>query len=115
MSTAKKKAAGLDALKNLQPPAEAKTSTKSNAKKKTTTRKKPASPSPAPAPVQEKAAKAPSPTPIKSFNLNLPLEAHEKLREIAFHEKDSMTSLILDGIDMLFAARGLPPLAQKKG
>lgn len=112
MTTSKKKAAGLSALKNLQSPeaspevAPAKTKTRKVAAKKKTT-------PPSPAPARSKATEAPSPTPIKSFNLNLPLEAHEKLREIAFHEKDSMTSLILDGINLLFAERGLSPIAKK--
>ena len=112
MTTSKKKAAGLSALKNLQSPeassevvpAKSKTS-KAAAKKKTTP--------PSPAPTRSKSPVAPSPTAIKSFNLNLPLEAHEKLREIAFHEKDSMTSLILDGINLLFAERGLSPIAKR--
>ena len=112
MTTSKKKAAGLSALKNLSPsdassedvPAKTK-APKAAAKKKTTP--------PSPAPVRPKTPAAPSPTAIKSFNLNLPLEAHEKLREIAFYEKDSMTSLILDGINLLFAERGLPPISKR--
>lgn len=112
MTTSKKKAAGLSALKNLK---STETSTevvtakpkasKATVKKKTTP--------PSPASVRSKASEAPSPAPIKSFNLNLPVEAHEKLREIAFHEKDTMTSLILDGINLLFAERGLPPIPKK--
>jgi len=116
MSTSKKKAAGLSALKNLSSPGassdsdtskpKAKRSTKASAKIKTAP--------PSPAPNQAETAAPPSPAPIKSFNLNLPLAAHKKLREIAFHEEDSITSLILDGIDLLFVQRGLPPIANTK-
>lgn len=82
----KKKAAGLDALKNLSIP------------------------TPATAPVQV-ANTVPAPTPRKNdkviFSLHLPETAHNKLRELSFHERQSMTKLILEGVDLLFAKRGI--------
>lgn len=113
MST-KKKAAGLSALKNLSP-SEAtqeetpKAASKPRAKPKTTATPKAKSaaktkpsPSPADSVKQEKVA----------FSLNLPEEAHTKLRELSFHERQSMTQLILEGVDMLFKSRGLPSIAK---
>lgn len=50
----------------------------------------------------------------KSFPLHLPLEAHEALREIAFHERTSMTQVILQGVDTIFKARGLKSIAEMK-
>ena len=111
----KKKAAGLSALKNLSP-SEAtqeedapKAAPKPRAKPKTT-----------PAPKAKSAAKSKSsPSPTDSvkqekvaFSLNLPEEAHTKLRELSFHERESMTQLILEGVDMLFKSRGLPSIAK---
>ena len=111
MST-KKKAAGLSALKNLSPSEttqEESLTPKPKAKRKTAaaSRAKPVAktktpPSPAPSNKQEKVA----------FSLNLPEEAHTKLRELSFHERESMTQLILEGVDMLFKSRGLPAIAK---
>lgn len=68
-----------------------------------------------------------SPTPIQSvapapeanskpdkvvFSLHLPEAAHAKLRELSFHERQSMTKLILEGVDLLFAKRGISPIAE---
>ena len=113
MST-KKKAAGLSALKNLSP-SEAtqeeapKTAPRGRAKTTPVPKPKPAaktksslSPDAAPSVKQEKVA----------FSLNLPEEAHTKLRELSFHERQSMTQLILEGVDMLFESRGLPSIAK---
>jgi hypothetical protein len=44
------------------------------------------------------------------FSLHLPEAAHAKLRELSYHERQSMTKLILEGVDLLFAKRGIPPI-----
>lgn len=111
MST-KKKAAGLSALKDLQT-SDPTTEEEAPAPKKAVIRKRPAvkakpavkaTPKPAPSPKvkQEKVA----------FSLHLPEEAHSKIREISFHERISMTQVVLEGVDLLFESRGLPPIAR---
>lgn len=115
MST-KKKAAGLSALKNLSPSETTqeeapKTAPRGRAKAKT-------SPAPKPKPATKtKSSPSPDSTPLVkqekvAFSLNLPEEAHTKLRELSFHERQSMTQLILEGVDMLFESRGLPSIAK---
>lgn len=86
MTGNKKKAmAGLDALKHLTTPT-------------TTT-----SPSEATQAADKRADKV-------VFSLHLPAHAHAKLRELSFHERNSMTKLILEGVDLLFAQRGISPI-----
>ena len=46
------------------------------------------------------------------FSLHLPKSAHSKLRELSFHERNSMTQLILEGVDLLFAQRGVPSMME---
>mgnify|MGYP005991687695 CR=1 FL=1 len=118
----KKQAAGLSALKNLSsttaepevdtPAVETKTVAKPASQRASTT---------TPAAKQPRAKakpKAPSPTSTGEkesktyFSLGLPAEAHEKLRELSYHERTSITRLILEGVDRLFENRGLPPLAK---
>lgn len=82
----KKKVAGLDALKNLSSP-----------------KTEPL--------LAEKEEKPKDPTPKNKktiFSLHLPSEVHEQLRELGFHERTSMTKLLLEGADLLFKKRGLP-------
>ena len=114
----KKKAAGLSALKNLSPSETTqeeapKTAPRGRAKANTTPAPKP-KPKPA---TKTKSSPSPDSTPsVKqekvAFSLNLPEEAHTKLRELSFHERQSMTQLILEGVDMLFESRGLPSIAK---
>jgi hypothetical protein len=42
----------------------------------------------------------------------LPHAAYEQLRKLAFDERISMNTLVLEGIDLLFANRGLPSLSE---
>jgi len=42
----------------------------------------------------------------------LPHAAYEQLRKLAFDERVSMNTLVLEGIDLLFAHRGLPSLSE---
>lgn len=76
-----KKAAGLDALKQTQPLQ--------------------AQPATTEAPPEKKKTKKPI------FSLHLPKESHDKLRELSFHERQSMTQLLLEGLDLLFEKRGV--------
>ncbi|RVU81569.1 hypothetical protein EOL70_26380 [Leucothrix sargassi] len=116
MST-KKQAAGLSALKNLKSTTSTEEELKETKPKKAPTRRAASSKSKAPASKARIKSAAPSPTSkVKkektAFSLFLPEEAHEKLRELAFHERDSMTQLILEGVDLLFESRGLPAIAK---
>lgn len=89
MTGNKKKAmAGLDALKHL------------------------ATPPTSPTPTQPVAPEANSKPDKVVFSLHLPEAAHAKLRELSFHERQSMTKLIMEGIDLLFAKRGISPIAE---
>ena len=78
----KKKAAGLDALKQTQPLQD---------QPSTVTE---------PAPEKKKSDKT-------IFSLHIPRESHDKLRELSFHERQSMTKLLLEGLDLLFEKRGV--------
>lgn len=91
----KKAAAGLDALKNLQAP------------------KEPEAPAAQPEPVAKPRQETGKSGKVV-FSLHLPEEAHNKLRELSFHERNSMTKLILEGVDLLFAQRGLPSIEELK-
>jgi hypothetical protein len=42
----------------------------------------------------------------------LPHAVYEQLRKLAFDERVSMNTLVLEGIDLLFAHRGLPSLSE---
>lgn len=41
------------------------------------------------------------------FSLHLPKEDHERLREVSFYERQSMTKLLLEGLNMLFEKKGI--------
>ncbi len=42
----------------------------------------------------------------------LPPAVHEQLRELAFAERVKMHSLLMEGLDLVFKARGLKPLSE---
>ncbi len=48
----------------------------------------------------------------KQQSLYLEEAAYEQLRELSFHERKPMHSLVLEGLDLLFKKRGLKSLAQ---
>src|SRR3954468_10303789 len=50
----------------------------------------------------------------RSVQQSLYLEppVYEQLRELAFHERRAMHTLVLEGLDLLFRKRGLKPLEQ---
>jgi hypothetical protein len=42
----------------------------------------------------------------------LPPVVHEQLRELAFAERVKMHALLMEGLDLVFRARGLKPLSE---
>jgi len=42
----------------------------------------------------------------------LPPAVHDQLRELAFAERVKMHSLLMEGLDLVFKARGLRPLSE---
>lgn len=109
MST-RKKAAGLAALQNLQASTVDKevTVAKKPATKRTTQKSK----TPKPSTTTTSISSSKSKQDKVIFSLHLPEQAHSQLREMSFHERQSMTQLILEGLDMLFKKRGLSPVAK---
>jgi hypothetical protein len=47
---------------------------------------------------------------VKQHTAYLPLAAHERIRKLAFEENRKMHDYILEGLERVFADRGLPPL-----
>jgi hypothetical protein len=45
----------------------------------------------------------------------LPPAVHDQLRELAFSERVKMHTLLMEGLDLVFKARGLKPLADLTG
>ena len=45
----------------------------------------------------------------------LPPAVHDQLRELAFSERVKMHALLMEGLDLVFKARGLKPLADLTG
>jgi hypothetical protein len=45
----------------------------------------------------------------------LPPAVHDQLRELAFSERVKMHTLIMEGLDAVFRARGLKPIADLTG
>jgi len=66
------------------------------------------------APVEAVVAAAPdkSKGKNKAFPLHLPVEVHEALRELSFHERKSMSVLLREGVDFVFKNRGMPTIEE---
>ena len=47
---------------------------------------------------------------VKQQTVYLPLTAYEQLRRLAFEERVKMHQLLMEGLDRVFRARGLPGL-----
>ena len=47
----------------------------------------------------------------KQLSLYLPVPAWRQVRKVAYEEERSIHSCVLEGLDLLFAQRRLPPLA----
>jgi len=52
---------------------------------------------------------------IKQQTAYLPEAVHEQLRLLAFEERRKMHSYIMEGLDLVFRARGLPSIAELTG
>ena len=62
-------------------------------------------------PERENVGQRPSPA-RKQLSLYLPVPAWRQVRKVAYEEERSIHSCVLEGLDLLFAQRGLPPLAE---
>ena len=49
---------------------------------------------------------------VKQLTLYLPHPIYKQLRELAFHEEKRMHSLLMEGLDRVFADRGAPSIEQ---
>ena len=49
---------------------------------------------------------------VKQLTLYLPHPVYRLLRELAFHEERRMHSLVMEGLDRLFADRGVASIAE---
>ena len=49
---------------------------------------------------------------VKQLTLYLPHPVYRQLRELAFHEEKRMHSLLMEGLDRVFADRGARPIQQ---
>jgi len=47
---------------------------------------------------------------VKQHTAYLPLSVHEQLRKLAFEENRKIHTYLLEGLDRVFAARGLPAI-----
>ena len=61
---------------------------------------------------------APAPPPkakpdVQHTSVYIPRPAHERLREIAFHERVKMHDLIMEGLDLVIEKRGHPERASR--
>jgi hypothetical protein len=67
-------------------------------------------PEPAAAPpVEAGASRRPE---VKQQTVYLPLATYEQLRRLAFEERVKMHQLLMEGLDRVFRARGLPGLGE---
>jgi hypothetical protein len=48
---------------------------------------------------------------VKQHTAYLPLSVHEQLRKLAFEENGKIHDYIIEGIDLVFAKRGLSPVS----
>jgi hypothetical protein len=66
-------------------------------------------PEPAPPSVEAGASRRPE---VKQQTVYLPLATYEQLRRLAFEERVKMHQLLMEGLDRVFRARGLPGLGE---
>ncbi len=50
---------------------------------------------------------------VKQLTLYLPHPIYKQLRGLAFHEEKRMHSLLMEGLDRVFADRGAPSIEQR--
>lgn len=70
----------------------------------------PAEPTPTVEPAEVEQGRAPK-TKTRQQTLYLAPAVHEQLRALAFHERTKMHRLVLEGLDRVFADRGLKSIA----
>jgi hypothetical protein len=73
------------------------------------------SPEPAPAMPQPKPSGRRSYPGVKQQTVYVPEKVHEQLRRLAFEERAKMHDYLLEGLDLVFAKRGLPSIAELRG
>ncbi len=67
-------------------------------------------PAPAAAPrAEERPRRRPH---VRQQTVYLPLPVYEQLRRLAFEERVKMHALLMEGLDRVFADRGLPSIAE---
>ena len=49
---------------------------------------------------------------VKQHTVYLPLPVHEQLRRVAFEEHAKMHDLLIEGLELVFAKRGLPGISE---
>jgi hypothetical protein len=49
---------------------------------------------------------------VKQQTAYLPIKVHEQLRRLAFEERAKMHDYLLEGLDLVFRARGLPSISE---
>jgi hypothetical protein len=49
---------------------------------------------------------------IKQHTAYLPEPVHEQLRRLAFEERAKIHDYLIEGLDLVFAKRGLPPISE---
>lgn len=52
---------------------------------------------------------------VKQQTVYLPVSVHEQLRRLAFDERAKMHDYLLEGLDLVFRARGLRSIAELTG
>jgi hypothetical protein len=52
---------------------------------------------------------------VKQQTVYLPIKVHEQLRRLAFDERARMHDYLLEGLDLVFRARGLRSIAELTG
>ena len=70
-------------------------------------------------PLREPEAEEPKPVANRPTTVQqtvyLPPAVHDQLRELAFSERVKMHALLMEGLDLVFKARGLKSLAELTG
>jgi hypothetical protein len=67
---------------------------------------------PSPEPEAEEPRSAPKRPRTIQQTVYLPPAVHDQLRELAFAERVKMHTLLMEGLDLVFKARGLKPMAE---
>jgi hypothetical protein len=52
---------------------------------------------------------------VKQQTVYMPNDVHEQLRRLAFEERAKMHDYLMEGLDLVFAKRGLPSISELQG